>query len=511
MTNQELLDILGGVKGEYIFRAQKLRAGEKRTSSRIASWKRTALIAAVISLLLMLVGCTIAYVLHLQDVKIGQETITRDEWYGPNGEYASSESWENSYLSIQGFNNSANQRALLEWTEFQESYDTDYVLLKQNDHNESSVQENYYLTYNAYTPEMADKLDEILDKNGLKALSQFFVFQRWEAPLFYRALQLDSLFIGEANPDWMSGYFFSDGSFSIESSMESAGHDIRIGLDYYHSEYFMPYPFLVKNIEDWTQWNYTARSGQALLLGQFENAGLIICKNDDSVLVCSVELWEDWGDNAVTLLPKEILEQVADQINYSINPQPVDLRSAEQMRGDYPEPTQRKSFLSGFMLDSSGTWHPPAGYSDSLEQYVGYIMANDPNAGDRYFAFRDLDNDGEAELLLGTKDGILTEVADVEDGMVNICWATWITKENVIVKHYPATSNPENYAVFTLDCTVHFELEKIDDGWNETIYDENGDWTTKPITNSDASAILNRYSSIPLKTKPLSDFSLENN
>lgn len=512
MTNQELLDILGNIKGEYILQAQALRSGEQKKAIRKISWKRAILIAAVLSLLLMLVGCTIIYVLHLQDVKIGQETVTREEWYGPNGEYEPAETWVNSYLSIQGFNNSANQKALQEWLDFQKNYDTDYVLAKQNNHNESGVPENYYMAYDAYTFEMVEKLEEILGKYHLKAFSVPVHFDRWEVPLFYKALGLDSLLTDDDSIDHMVGYFFSDGSFHVEFEMKSEAQSYLVDLSFYHSDYFMPYPFLVKNIEAWDQWSYTTGDGQNVLLCKSEDYGLIICNRGDSVLTCSIKRWDHWEEIRNITFTKEILEQFAESVDYSINPQPVDIQQAEQMRADYPRPKQEKNFLIGFQIDPSGTWHPPEGYTDSFEQYVDYIIANDPKAADRCFAFLDFDGDGEMELLLGKQDGTLTEVVDMVDGMVSIYWATWITDENVIVKYYPRTESfPENYEVFTLDHTTHFSLEKTDAGWDETTYVKNGEWTTKTITDAEATMLLNHYPSILLNMKPLSEWAPGNN
>ncbi len=62
MTNQELLDIVGSVRDEYILQAQVLRAGEKKRTVYQLPQKRMILIAAVISLLLLLVGCAVVYV-----------------------------------------------------------------------------------------------------------------------------------------------------------------------------------------------------------------------------------------------------------------------------------------------------------------------------------------------------------------------------------------------------------------------------------------------------------------
>lgn len=61
MTNQELLEILGDIKSEYILQAQELRSGRQKTTVFRLNRKRTLLIAAAISLLLLLAGCAIVY------------------------------------------------------------------------------------------------------------------------------------------------------------------------------------------------------------------------------------------------------------------------------------------------------------------------------------------------------------------------------------------------------------------------------------------------------------------
>lgn len=59
MTNLELLDILGGVRGAYILQAQQLRSRE--ATARRWSWKRAiVLLAAVLALMTMLCGTAMA-------------------------------------------------------------------------------------------------------------------------------------------------------------------------------------------------------------------------------------------------------------------------------------------------------------------------------------------------------------------------------------------------------------------------------------------------------------------
>lgn len=57
MTSMELLELLGGVRDQYVAEAR-----EEAASVKPVSFKRTLLIAAIAALMLLLVGCTVAYV-----------------------------------------------------------------------------------------------------------------------------------------------------------------------------------------------------------------------------------------------------------------------------------------------------------------------------------------------------------------------------------------------------------------------------------------------------------------
>jgi len=62
MNSNEILDMVGDAKGTYVWDAQKIRSGAAPASKKIIPAKRTLLIAALIVMLLLLVGCTVAYV-----------------------------------------------------------------------------------------------------------------------------------------------------------------------------------------------------------------------------------------------------------------------------------------------------------------------------------------------------------------------------------------------------------------------------------------------------------------
>lgn len=62
MNANDILDMVEDAKGTYVWDAQKVRSGAVSVTRKRPSLKRTILIAAMIALMLLLVGCTIAYV-----------------------------------------------------------------------------------------------------------------------------------------------------------------------------------------------------------------------------------------------------------------------------------------------------------------------------------------------------------------------------------------------------------------------------------------------------------------
>ena len=72
MTGKDLLIALGDISQKYYDEAEKDTITQGRKTLR-----RPLLIAAVIALMLLLVGCAVVYALRLQDMSIGQETYTQ--------------------------------------------------------------------------------------------------------------------------------------------------------------------------------------------------------------------------------------------------------------------------------------------------------------------------------------------------------------------------------------------------------------------------------------------------
>ena len=531
MKAMDLLVGFGSVKDSYVIGAEEFRQGKQKAQIKRLSTRKAWLIAAVIALMLLLVGCAVVYVLHLQDMKIGEEVITQEAWVGPSGEYVPPTEWVNTQLSLQGYNGSPEQLALREWLDFKEQYDPDNILLKENNMNESGVPEQYNITYDCYTFEMMDKLNEILDKYHLKPLGTWLYFDRWEIPLFYEALRIDSLCRPDADVQRMAGYFSPEGSFHTEFRQTLAGEQEEriVTYTYAKNQYFYPYYSAMRNIELWEQWHYITADGSDVLLATYENALVIICDCGDGFIHISTEneMLNPPYDNTAEPMTRQEAEKIADSFNYSIRPQPCDPAEVEAMRADYPEPEKQRHFMIGFRWNpETDLWLPPEEVADSFAHYVSYVLENKNAVGNRDvdqldYCITDLNSDGQPEVLLRYRDTgryreilQMVEDPDSRQQVVSVRFINGYLYEGPVFESVIDDTKVDGF--------LYYEYRDFD--WNSIAclrYDpETKTWTQssskgntfdaiwEPISESEANAIRRSYKPLSLDMKPLSQFNM---
>ena len=109
MNSNDLFDIIGETPERYVLDAAN--ASAKVIPMRKRSTKRMWLIAAIIALILCLVGCAVAYVLSLGNMILGTEFI----------EDRTGVTEPRTQLSLQGFVGSNSYQAAKEWFDFLQS------------------------------------------------------------------------------------------------------------------------------------------------------------------------------------------------------------------------------------------------------------------------------------------------------------------------------------------------------------------------------------------------------
>ena len=92
--------------------------------------------AAIVALMLLLVGWAVVYVLSMQEIWIGEQEIYQDVFaYDPDTgeaiEYIGQETITEQVLTLAGLKGSPNYLAAMEWFDFKKEYDPDHSIISQ--------------------------------------------------------------------------------------------------------------------------------------------------------------------------------------------------------------------------------------------------------------------------------------------------------------------------------------------------------------------------------------------
>ena len=313
--------------GQFPARAGKT---EKKGNSR-RSIRRPLLIAAIIATMLLLVGCAVAYVLSIQNMKVGDDhyvTPVFDEY----NEYQGDVTVPQQILTLAGIKGTPSYQAAQEWFEFKKSYDPQWEI-------QESLRGNYpdfsseYDAYEPYSQEMVDKIDEIVKKYGLKLAGSPVTLHGGRR--FYQEMGIDSLLVpgSQAKIDLESASGYEGGSFTINlffMEMPSGNgqwpYRMTNCMFFSKKDCFNPYTASIGE-SDWTQWNYTTASGYPVLLMRCDGFGWIICDREDATISVRVELSREEGFNEdgkswtqTVYMTDRQFEMVADAFDFSMNP-----------------------------------------------------------------------------------------------------------------------------------------------------------------------------------------------
>jgi len=400
----EILDMIGDAKGTYLWETQKYRDGTAGAKPLPRLW----LVAAVIGLMLLLVGCTVAYVLRLQDLKVAEYRPTTPTVYDENGDVISLPTLApRTQITLQG----ANQEALAEWNSFCQDYDPDGAIVTANDNNELGIPNRYYIPYGCYSWEMVNKLDEIVQKYDLKLLSPDVGCQSYESSVLFSSLGIDGVFHGDV--EYLSGYFYPEGTFKIELLFRPDTDQWPYkdnSASYYYSvkEYFDPVYYEVADLENCTQWNYTRSDGRTVLLVMNDEQARIITDLQDALVTVSFAS-SKWDGGTKVQMTQSALEQISEQFDFSIQPHPADMTKVDALMEAARAAYEAERAAAAENLYTKG-------YEQYIQQKLEKAAAHSTRMRDGlFYALCDLNGDGVMELLSGGKAS-LWEILSMRDG-----------------------------------------------------------------------------------------------
>ena len=315
MNGKNLLIDLGNISQKYYEEAEN---GNISATAKYKTFRKPLLIAAIIGLLMLLIGCA-AYFYSLQQlvvidhtkevIAVVEEDISRNAMETVPETDAGPVVAE-KVLSLQGYEGSPAYHALQEWWE----YAIDYTVQNPDLRFSSDYQRpEAYTKYPCYSQDMVDKVDEICSKYGLHLLGKS-TFITDAAGM--EANGLSGVLSDEATPRCFYGHLYEDGSFTASGELELSGayeKTVQFQMHNIRKDAFYTAHLGLNNMSDYMQWNYKTPDGYAALLALSDRTGLIFAENEGCFVSIIIEEVPD--ERMVFIgLPKEkqFLEMVCD-------------------------------------------------------------------------------------------------------------------------------------------------------------------------------------------------------
>ncbi len=464
---------------------------EEKTETHRHLFRRPLLVAALIALMLLLVGCAVVYVLSMQEIKLGEQQVTVDVYndnpnvgdpFAPIGQ----ETYTQQILTLAGMGQTSASQAAREWYEFLESYDPDNEIRKSIWGNEP-VFPVEYKGYGLYTQDMKDKLDEILAKYDLKLRGKPMEFKTGKLAL--KALGMENVFLPGAEAKLSIGRadYYDNGNLNLSFEVTIPGENggasekTRGDLRYRSKDCLIPDTAVLTEAE-WEEWNYTTASGDEVLIIRSEDASSawIFCDMPnmtasvqlDTILRMNVEEGSEGQTAQFDMLTKHQLELVADAIDFSMEPKLIE---GWETIGDGAVPAGQE--INGYTIE------PVSAFTDGYGYYI-VLHITAPEG----IALTDPD-DHTAGVRAGA--GAYGRTMEDGDGKLNTC--NVILSENTAPWNYPEDGSmpyPEGFVipVYWEDLYYsYFDFEKIKD--IETLLTE-GTWSFDiPLNNADTRQI----------------------
>ena len=491
MNAMDLIYGLNNMQDSYIISAAKFRQRKPKRLPKRKLW----LIAAMIVLTLLLVGCAVVYVLRLQDLKVGEYRYTAPTVYDEKGEPVPVPTHPlQTVLSAQG----ANQQALMEW----DAYCQQNAPVSEREAAE--IPEQYRWNYGCHSWVMVEKLKEIAATYGLKLLSSQVACQQYETGVLFDALGIEGVYDGKYEP--LNGSFYPEGTFElfIEFELEEKDWPYSNYADYHYSQkaYFDPSSTVVTDFENTAQWNYTRKDGQALLLAINHEQAFLFADRSDAFITVSFASFK-WNGAKKVEMSHAVLEQIAERFNFNLHPHPADISQVQQLQVD-----ARAAYEAS--LAQSTRERYTQGYESYIQNRLEHA-ASDYNRDSLYYSLCDLNGDGVPELLPGGKLTVW-EVLSIRDGESYLygdltgmdAFSCYEVCENHVLALKDYYSENRYYLRADEDGLTFLEgLWKEEDTWYslpERPAPNPADTEKVPITDAQAEAIMASY--VPLEKQP---------
>ena len=335
MKEKRVFHAIGSVNDKFIEEMYAPGEAKKKTINHHPG-KRMWLIAAIITVMVFMMGCAIVYALKMENLWIadsnGDKLIIGDDGITIIG----TESVEQQVLTLAGLKGTPAYKAAMEWYEFKQEYDPDHSIYAELVNNDKIPEfPDAYDGYNLYSQEMKDVLDGILKKNGLNLQGARLDFRTiknmCEALGIVRIQTTENNVIVNVDTGgcYESGNFHLLLKFDLPDAPENEIDNTTGTLMWNRKDCFSEDMITIEETGDWKEWNYTTASGYqtVIIRSESDTRGWVICDRGEAILALQIEaikeLWNNvddktWADKLY--LTDAQMELIADAIDFGINP-----------------------------------------------------------------------------------------------------------------------------------------------------------------------------------------------
>ena len=419
MNGKDLLTELGNIHEKYYMEA------ENDTLPASPRLRRPLLLAALIALMLLLVGCGIVYMLKMQNLKLGETQVTEQRWDQEQHTIVE-QTFSQQTLTLGGLKGTPSYQAAQEWYEFEQTYDPDHQIFFSTKDNPTEFPEKYDF-YNPYSQEMVDKIDEICNKYNLKLIENPVQAQNTKVLLEY--LGIDSILLpdapAQASMDTASyyevGYFYTDVTFQMTEGEDAWPFQSLLSYIYCPKDCFNNELYHLTG-DDWQE-------REVLILRSPSTwASWVFCDAGNATVALRLETIHQVGTDQngyqeviETPMTDEQLNQILDTVNFNLELHPGDPSILEGQKSS----TNLSQTQNGYTVEvkqvitdgtqASVTLGITAPEDVDLEQYLSEdsfytgslsfdsvrlspLTAFQSSGGSAYYDFK-ADNDGKANTI----------------------------------------------------------------------------------------------------------------
>lgn len=507
LTQQEKEALL-----KEILSASNHRPTERK---RIMKYKKTLLIAAIVTAMAIFMGCAVV-ALNTKKLKLDEYQTTAPAWIDADGQPHEAQNVTKTVLSLQGFQNTPEQQAAMEWYQFCKSYDPNKDIYLANKEKFQAPEE--YAAYDVYSQEMVDKLEEIAKKYDLQLLGRGAMANHYDWELGWNALGLPKSFVSDTEDAENLRFcrFYASGNTTFGADIKVTDpaftweNPVDIFLCYARKGYMNTTTLTTNNIANIRQWTYTRSDGQKVLIAistdpvqPANDWTYLICDREDAFLYARfTTVWYlNDGDGPRMEMSDRDIEWLAEHIDFSIQPQKPDmddvLPKLEAADAEYDA-----------MLEQDDPFR-----QDSYTALSKVLTATE-------YTLLDLNGDGQNECifwqgqcptLYAMKDGKTTFVGLRDKDMVGLDGTLKLYEGNILGTYVEINSAYKLYTFYTVEeASLVVQKSVVYDIANDTWgLGLGGLQIAKTVTQAEAQEILNSYQELPMERRPISQLAEE--